>query len=259
MEIDEVRDFTEYTFGWIKDDYDPRDKFKVSRIDEVNLPTHVDMRESCPPVYDQGPLGSCVLNAIGGAFEFDIIKQGNEIFMPSRLFAYYNARKEDGTIKEDSGTMVRTGMKVVNKYGICHETTWPYIVTRFKDKPSRIAYNEALGHQSIEYSKVNQWLPELKSCLAEGYPFVFGIQVYNSFMSKEVAMTGNVPMPGIDEPNLGGHAILGVGFDNSIECFIVRNSWGLSWGDKGYFYLPYKYISNSLLASDFWTLKRVEG
>ena len=66
-------------------------------------------------------------------------------------------------------------------------------------------------------------------------------------------------MPQANDQQLGGHAVTAVGYDDFKECFIVRNSWGEGWGDKGYFYMPYQYISHPMLAQDFWAINWVEG
>ena len=91
-----------------------------------------------------------------------------------------------------------------------------------------------------------------------GYPFVFGFTVLSSFETQEVADTGVMPMPADGDKQLGGHAVCCVGYDDDKQCFVVRNSWGSSWGDGGYFYMPYKYMTDSGLASDFWTIRWVE-
>jgi C1A family cysteine protease len=97
----------------------------------------------------------------------------------------------------------------------------------------------------------------MKGCLASGYPFVFGFTVYESFESQEVAKTGKAPMPKPGEQVLGGHAVVAVGYDDGQQCFIVRNSWGLKWGMKGYFTLPYGYLTDLNLSNDFWSIRLV--
>jgi C1A family cysteine protease len=102
-------------------------------------------------------------------------------------------------------------------------------------------------------------MDSMKGCLADGYPIVFGFTVYESFEGQDVAQTGVVPMPGVSESVLGGHCVVVVGYDDSKDWFIVRNSWGTGWGDQGYCYMPYQYLTDQNLASDFWTIRAVTG
>jgi C1A family cysteine protease len=246
-------------YGWLPDLPDQRDfSFTASAAVLSSLPKKVDMRKQCPPVYDQGQLGSCTANAIAGAFEFGLIKQQAPDFMPSRLFIYYNERVMENTVNTDSGAMVRDGVKSVNKQGICPEKEWPYIITEFAQKPQSICYADALKHQVLSYHRVLRTERNMKGCLAQGYPFVFGFTVYESFEGDGVAKTGNLNMPKKTERVVGGHAVLAVGYDDKTKRFIVRNSWGSSWGQKGYFTMPYAYLTNENLSDDFWTIRVVE-
>jgi C1A family cysteine protease len=247
-------------FGWVPDLPDARD-FLFSAPEEVltKLPKKVDLRSKMPAVYDQGQLGSCTANAIGAAFEFGQAKQGQKDFMPSRLFIYYNERAMEGTVDTDSGAMIRDGMKSVAKVGVCTETTWPYDIPKFTEKPPKKAYDEATKHQALVYRRVLPNLHQMQGCLASGYPFVFGFSVYESFMSPEVAKTGEVPLPPRGEQLIGGHAVVAVGYDDAIQRFIVRNSWGDGWGIKGYCTMPYGYLTDPQLARDFWAIYTVEA
>lgn len=219
-----------------------------------SLPASVDLRSKCPAVYDQGDLGSCTANAIGGLCEFLEIKEGHGAWVPSRLFIYYNERVLEGTVSQDAGAEIADGMKVVHQLGVPHESLWWYNVDKFAVKPSKNVYTDAAKHTVSQYSAVdNTNLQDIQSCLSEGYPVVIGFTVYDSFESQRVANTGVVPMPGPNENILGGHAVLIVGYDDAKSCFIVRNSWGTGWGAAGYFYMPYQYFTNSNLASDAWT------
>jgi C1A family cysteine protease len=224
----------------------------------TKLPKKADIRSKMPSIYDQGQLGSCTANAIGAAFEFEQIKEGEKDFMPSRLFIYYNERALEGTVDTDSGAMIRDGMKSVAKVGVCTETTWPYDIPRFTVKPPKNAYTEASKHQALVYRRVLGNLHQMQGCLASGYPFVFGFSVYESFMSPEVARTGKVPLPPRGEQLIGGHAVVAVGYDDAIQSFIVRNSWGEAWGTKGYCTMPYGYLTDPQLARDFWAIYTVE-
>jgi len=246
-------------YGWVPDLPDARD-YVYSAPEPVlsELPRSVDLRPQCPPVYDQGQLGSCTANAIGAAFEFDQLKQQLPDFMPSRLFIYFNEREIEGTIDTDSGAMIRDGMKSVSKLGVCSEGTWGYDIARFTERPPENAYAEALDHQALVYRRVPNRLHQMQACLAQGYPFVFGFTVYDSFESPEVAKTGEVPLPPRGESALGGHAVLAVGYEDSSQSFIVRNSWGENWGMDGYCTMPYGYLSDPDLARDFWAIYTVE-
>ena len=246
-------------FGWLPDLPDQRDRLYAAPVETLGaLPARVDLRPQCPPVYDQGQLGSCTANAIAGAIEFDRLKQGLADFVPSRLFIYYNERAMEHTVDSDSGAQIRDGIKSVGKQGDCPETEWPYVIARFKTRPPKKCYADALKYRAVIYQRVAPTATQIKSCLASGYPVVFGFTVYESFASASVARTGHVPLPRSGERAIGGHAVAGVGYDDAKQWFLVRNSWGARWGLKGYFTLPYAYVTDEDLASDFWTIRIVQ-
>jgi len=250
----------EFGFGWVPDLPDHRDYMLSLPPIVGEIPSKVDLRINDSPVFNQGSLGSCTGQATAGAYMFNLKKQNEEVFTPSRLFIYYNGRKAINSIKQDSGAMLRDCIKSVNVDGVCPEDLWPYDITKFKNKPRRKCYRQARNHQSISYSRVPRTLDSFKSCLASGLPFVFGFAVYESFMTRTVAQSGMMVWPNKDEKLYGGHAVCCVGYDDSIEGgrFIVRNSWGDKWGDKGYFYMPYDYLTTKGLADDFWVIQTVE-
>lgn len=247
-------------YGWIPDLPDHRDVVYLAPRPRVGgLPAKVDLSPACPAVYDQGELGSCTANAIGAAHQFDQLKQGKvDAFAPSRLFIYYNERAMEGTVDADSGAMIRDGIKTIAKQGVCSEAVWPYSIAKYRTKPPRPCYQKALENQALTYYAVRQDLGQMKGCLASGYPFVFGFSVYESFESATVARTGQASMPKPKEKQLGGHAVMAVGYDDASKRFLVRNSWGPKWGQKGYFTMPYDYLLSPGLAADFWTIRLVE-
>jgi C1A family cysteine protease len=202
-------------------------------------------------------LGSCTANAIGGAIEFDRMKQKLTDFVPSRLFIYYNERLIEGTVNSDSGAQIRDGIKTVASQGVCPEPEWPYDITKFTTKPPAKAYKDAGTDRAVSYQSLIQDLNQMKGCLASGYPFVFGFTVYESFESAAVANSGHAPMPAPSERAIGGHAVMAVGYEDANQWFVVRNSWGRGWGLAGYFTLPYTYLIQSGLSSDFWTIRIV--
>jgi C1A family cysteine protease len=255
---DVVRKVSRY--GWVPDIPDQRDHMYAAPAYVMSkLPSSCDLRAHCPPVYDQGQLGSCTANAIAGAIEFDQMKQGlSDVFVPSRLFIYYNERVMEGTVNSDSGAQIRDGIKSVAKQGDCPEDEWPYDITKFATKPPPTCYKDAVAHRAILYQRIMQTLNQMKGCIASGYPFVYGFSVYESFESQPVAQTGQVPMPAPGERMIGGHAVVAVGYDDAKRVFICRNSWGDQWGDKGYFYMPYAYLLDNNLSDDLWTVRAVQ-
>lgn len=243
-------------YGWVPDIPDQRDFLyrSIMRPPAV-LPRAVDLRKDCSPVEDQGHLGSCTAQALVGALESLDVKNGDGYADQSRLFVYYNERVIEGRTAEDSGAMLRDGIKSLVRWGSCPEKSWPYDIGRFAVKPSARAYSEGGKHTITSYHRILS-LDEMRSCLAEGFPFVFGFTVYESFEGPQVARTGVVSMPGPDERPVGGHAVMAVGYDDGTQRFVVRNSWGDRWGLKGYFTMPYMYVSSPMLSDDFWTIRR---
>ena len=246
--------------GWQPDLPDSRDFIYAAPSTILKkLPAAVDLRQQCPAVYDQGQLGSCTANAIAGAFEFEAKKQNaTNDFMPSRLFIYYNERAIEHTINTDSGAQIRDGIKSINQQGVCPEKMLPYNIDKFTQKPSKACYDAALKHQLTSYHRVTRTLNQMQACLADGYPFVFGFTVYESFESAAMAKTGKLNLPKKTESVIGGHAVMAVGYDDKTTRFIVRNSWGNTWGLNGYFTMPYDYLLNENLSDDFWTIRLIE-
>ena len=247
-------------YGWLPDLPDHRDFLYAAPVAIAGVqPVSIDLRSQCPPVYDQGQLGSCTANTIAAAIQFDRMKQLlAQIFTPSRLFIYYNERVMEHTVASDSGAQIRDGIKSVAQQGDCPETEWPYAVAKFKTKPSKSCYADALQYRAVSYQRLTPVLTQLKGCLASGYPFVFGFTVYESFENVQVAKTGHAALPKSGEASIGGHAVMCVGYDDAKQWFIVRNSWGPKWGMKGYFTLPHPYLISANLASDFWTIRVVQ-
>lgn len=241
-------------YGWRPSLPDQRDKQFISST--LVLPKLVDLRNEDTPIYDQGQLGSCTANAIAAHLDFNRKKQGEQPIVPSRLFIYYNERAADGTVDSDAGSTIRESAKTVKKNGAPPETLWPYLVSKFKNKPTTQVYKDAVSYEDLTYLSVRRL--NLKDRLAEGYPVVIGISVYESFESPAAMKTGVIPMPEMSESLLGGHAVMLVGYNEVTEQFIFRNSWSSSWGASGYGFLPYAYLSNSSLSSDFWSLNQVK-
>ena len=249
-------------YNWKRDLPDKRDiyiKFnnesEQETVENYDIP-QIDLRKKFPPVYDQGKLGSCTANALAGIFEYNECQKEEDYDIPSRLFIYYNERAYEGTTQSDSGASLRDGIKSLNKIGVCPEENWPYDISYFCIRPTQECYDIAKRYKALAYNRVEQTLDCLKRCLIENYPIVCGIMIYTSFESEDVSNNGQVKLPESHESLLGGHAIILVGYDDEKENFIFRNSWGQTWGDNGYGYIPYSYITDKELASDFWIITK---
>ena len=240
-------------YGWIPDRPDQRDFMYSAIAPKIKLPSIVDLRKQDSPIENQGHLGSCTANALAGLLQFLEKISGLSYEDLSRLFIYYNERAIEKTIDFDSGAIIRDGIKVLAKNGVCPELSWPYDISKFTSKPTAACYKEGLKRRISSYHRL-QSLDDMFNCLAEGFPFVFGFTVYESFESLKVAQTGIVPLPKKTERVLGGHAVMAIGYDQKQKRFIVRNSWGEEWGQGGYFTIPYAYVE--ALASDFWTIRK---
>ena len=205
------------------------------------------------PILDQLDLGSCVANAFATCMRIITQQKLNS----SRLFHYYNSRAVAGySIEDDSGLEIRDACKGIVSYGVTQEVNWRYVTSWFPKLPPLTAYNKTNLLPNFKYSFVNQNLDAIKLCLTTtNTPIIFGICVYDSFLTSTVAKTGIVPMPDTSKETLqGGHCIVMVGIDNKNQVFICINSWGVSWGNKGFFTLPYKYVLNSSLSFYFCSI-----
>lgn len=241
------------------------DSLKFEKPLMATLPQIVDLTGYCSPIQNQENIGSCTAHAMSGMLEYIELRDfrkgltmqieefaGIGLQHPSRLFIYYNERLIEGNPNQDSGSSISDSIQSVVKYGFCNENIWVYDTCKIFNQPDHPAYEQAYKHRCKEYRQLS--LYDVQPCLASGHPFIIGFQVYQSFESPYVSYSGVVPMPGFGERYLGGHAVLVVGYDDPKQQFICRNSWGTSWGMNGYFRLPYQYLADSKLASDFWTV-----
>jgi len=246
-----------HKYGWRPDLPDVRD-LKYESVTAKLLPQKTSLRRYCSPIEDQGQLGSCTGNALVGCLELLERMDGKPQIDLSRLFCYYNARLLEGTTQEDSGATIRDVVKGAVKYGVCAEQIWRYDIAQFALRPSKETYSQAKRNLITEYRRVTG-LTAMKTAIASGYALIIGISIYDSFESQEVARTGIVPMPGVEETLLGGHAVAVIGYNDATKRFECRNSWGTGWGDAGYFTIPYAYLTNDDLAADCWCIIRDRG
>jgi C1A family cysteine protease len=239
-------------------------KYSEKRYKEDDLPNKVDLRQHLTPVENQGQTSSCVANATAGAYEYLAKMHTGEDYDVSRMFIYYNGRylgTGDEASVEDSGCYIQHAIESLKEYGACSEENYPFDLDSVNQVPYQEAYDEAAEFRVEDMALVPTDLYSWKHCLAEGYPIIFGINLYQSFDKQR--KKGLVPMPSSQEASRkdhGGHAMLAVGYSDKDKVFIVRNSWGTEWGDDGYCYIPYDYLMNPKFNDgDSWIIKQLNN
>lgn len=243
-------------YGWKRDYHDSRDM----RLLALPMPEfrEIDLRPGCPPIYDQGNIGSCVANAL-------CLAAGYDIRLPlSRQFLYWNARKMEGLECEDSGCRIRDAIKSFASIGVCPERAWPYSVY-WATPPAYGTYGEAKYFKAVKYRRVPKSRHGLLSALVMGHPVVLGIQVYRSFESDFTRDTGAARLPFRGDKYRGGHAITIVGSvlieeHEGVEgphWYRFANSWGTEWGDNGFGVISEEYLLSDL-SEDWWVVESIE-
>lgn len=269
-------------FGWLPDVPDFRDYTEKSKsikkmlkavgvgdVPKLSVPSAVDLRGHCPPIEDQGNLGSCTANAGVGLVEFFQQKAFGKHIDASRIFLYKVTRKLAG-FEGDTGAYLRDTMKAMVLFGVPPEEYWPYNIDDYEVEPTPFCYAFAQNYQAIEYYRLDpsgtprdRLLARIKANLAAELPSMFGFTVYSSI--NQAGDDGRIPFPSDFDRQRGGHAVVAVGYDDELEitnanngakttgALLIRNSWGTDWGDEGYGWLPYDYV-NYWLAVDWWSL-----
>lgn len=250
-----------YGMGYRPDSPDPRDYIFGVTYAPHKLPPALSLRQMMPQVYDQLPLGACTGNAIAGAMEYAEQQAYDPSGTPSRLFIYYHERVLEGTVNEDAGAEIRDGLKVVANLGVPPEADWPYDINRFTEAPPQQAETDAAAHKAISYARISPGRgAPFRAALASGHPIVFGFSVIERFEELSAGQP-YLSLPDSNDRFIGGHAVLAVGYDFTLTRFArpvveVRNSWGDSWGEAGYFYMDAAYFTDPQLTSDFWAVKK---
>lgn len=229
--------------------YEPTKSRALLGPSEYVPPPKYSLEPVLPATLNQGTIAACAANAAS-----NVVKHALGLaFQPSRLHIYYYARLlETLPLEDDCGTTLRSVCQAATKYGVIDETQHPYKNTNVSKKPPD--GKQQLLNACSAYVAVPQTLKHLTSCLREGRPIIFGIQVFPSALSQAVNKSGVIPMPKPDERAHGGHALLLVGYDDTTRCFTIQNTWGQRWGRKGFGTLPYDFVLSKELAFDFWTL-----
>jgi C1A family cysteine protease len=260
-------------FGWVRDYPDARDKPFSARLAALGAPAVPDaasLRSFVAAVLDQLGLGSCVVNAGGQAIRISHVRQLSESMsvaqarlasmLPSRLWGYYLARAYDHETDLDQGTTLRNFYKAMAEWGFPPEELWPYSDAKgpdapFRKNPKKVAYRYAFDQaNSVAYHRVfefgNSRIDAVKASIAAGFPVTFGTDVSGAFADGLFDPKVPLDAPCPTEPIAGGHAMTIVGY--SPVGFEVVNSWGVGWGDSGYFLASNDFL---LACEDLWSVE----
>jgi len=241
----------------------------------ARFPATVDLRAWCPPVEDQGSIGSCTANAGVGLVEYFERRAFGKHIDASRLFLY-KATRNLLHWTGDTGAFLRSTMEALALFGVPPEEYWLYDVAKYDDEPPAFCYSFAQNYQAISYYRLDpsgtspaDLLKRIKTNLSRGLPSMFGFTVFQSY-GQAAGNGGKFPFPTFVEKVVGGHAVDAVGYDDKMRikntnpggkettgALLVRNSWGTGWGDRGYGWLPYEYVLWGL-ATDWWSVLKTE-
>ncbi|MEM1068040.1 MAG: C1 family peptidase [Planctomycetota bacterium] len=266
-----IKTSTPTGFGWQRDlpdahDVSIQDPWFASRLSKlprlVELPTSVDWRTYCGAVDDQGDFNTSPAHACAGLLQFCERRAHGRVIEPSRMFLYRTARRLD-RFSNDSGVSLRSVLKAMVRFGVASESSWPFLPGNLNLDPDAFVYSEAKQDENAVYVRLDHSdqsgeskLTIVKSFLACGFSIVFGFPVYDS-----VTQSPDIAFPSQMNRVLGGQSVLAVGYADDRRyrsdhgAILIRNSWGPSWGDAGYGWLPYEYVRRHL-AADFWLLLR---
>jgi hypothetical protein len=243
-----MSDYRKYKVGLKPKGVGPLDyKHVCSLSTETIIPNIFSLRDKIPFIYDQEQFESCVSNATSLYLAYL-----NNTFTPSRLFIYYNGRAIENDVTQDHGLYIVTGCTSVKKNTPCDEALWKYNNINLLSKPTDNCYTKPINLVNFKYFNVEQNIESIKKCIYEGFPIMIGITVFSNFYNT--GKNGVVSLPTSKDKNEGGHCVLIVGYDDTKKVFTLANSWGVFWGDSGYFTLPYEFIMNTDYSYDFYSI-----
>ena len=227
--------------------------FEENYTGHDKLPKSVDMRNDFTAIRDQGPIGSCASFATVAVVEY-MLKRGKKEENLSEAYVFHNAVMRAGGDHEQ-GSSIYDNIISIHDDGVPSEHLWPYTAENCVTDAPQSVHDDAMQRRVITAKNVvlrkgerKENLKNLKSAIADGFPVIISLRLSEAFHTTG----GFVQTPSREEVEShngvhSNHAMVICGYSDDQRVFIVRNSWGRSFGDNGYCYIPYSYIGDTEL------------
>jgi C1A family cysteine protease len=207
------------------------------------LPQMVDLRQWAGPTKDQFNESCCTGFAFSSAREWIARKyprnDADKSVILSPQYLYAEALIAQGDFPQDSGSDGTTLCKTLISKGCCEASLYPYFSGQILKPTAAQEANAALYKTGAYHGIANSQVALSVLGDAVPWPVAIGFTIYESFESDALAQTGIMTVPGAGEKVLGGHEVLCLGYDQTKQLALIQNSWGDSWGQKGYFWMPF--------------------
>lgn len=212
-----------------------------------NHPQSVDLRSGFSKIRDQKGLGACTSFSMSSIFEYILNKiDGNNVSLSPR-FLYYNVcKKNSDDTPIDKGSSFYENIVSLGEDGICEEFLCPF-EEDFRLPPTEESRIDANSRLVTKAENVDITHEALTSALADGHPIGVSLKVFDSFGKNHKGFVFRPSEKELKSTDYGYHAMVLCGYSEKEKIYIVRNSWGVQFGDKGYCYIPFSYIEDKSL------------
>ena len=210
------------------------------------IPASKDLRQSWWQINDQGATGSCVGWATADSvLRWMFVQAGrlpnNQLLSPR--FIWMAAKETDEfitqptTFIEEDGTSLKAALDIARNYGAVPDSVLPFKTGQLYPNPAKTFYALAAKLKITSYFNLGINLGNWRTWLATKGPILTRLEVDATWDSA--TQTGGILDMYQPQTTRGGHAVALIGYNAT--SFIVRNSWGKPWGDKGYAYASWSY------------------
>lgn len=204
----------------------------------------IDLRSALGPVRNQGPFrGTCLAFAITTAHEH----QRNDTDTLSVETLYWGAKEIDGDTA--SGTTFTSADQALRNWGQPPEHMWPYDILRDDQHPSYIPPPEAIDPNACHFAALDAAKIDpaaITDLLDAGLIVAIGTPTWRGLSNPIGSRLTNPPASDLDG---GHHAMVIVGYRTDTNEVLLRNSWGISWGEQGHAWIPFAFITDHVVAA----------